>query len=532
MIARLLLTGIFVFGVTACANRAGGPERSDLLVIAAMREPTSLNPLYLQGSDAEDISTLGYSFLTTYNAQGRVITDAATIVPTVENGGISRDGKQIVFHLRRNIVWQDGYSLTARDVVFTYGAIMNPLNAVTSRSGYDRIARVWARDPYTIIVELPRPYAPIVTAFFGGESSYPILPDHLLVRYANLNHVAFNGAPIGSGPYRFTKWVRGERLELTANDRYYGAKPAIPRLILRFVHDPSTAVNELMTREVDATFDDPIPSSIPAIRSIPNHRVIVTLVPDFGAILFNMSDPVMKDVAIRRALASAIDRHMLVAKTTFGLYDPEGGMRGMFTWAFDPSVGTIAYDPGRARRLLAGDGWLPGDNGIRVKNGRRLEINLVSSKQFSIASQVIPIMIEEAHDVGINLVTRVYDRSELFALDGPLYRGNFQAALMGFGSAVDPDPSSWISCDQRTPNGSNFSHYCSEAVDRALRRAISVYDRAERRRIYSFIQRQLLADVPYDFLWQSPEVDVIPSALHGYQPSLVSPYNSVAHWRL
>ena len=532
MIARLLLTSIVVLGMAACANRGAGPERADLLVIAAMREPTSLNPLYLQGSDAEDVSTLGYSFLTTYDARDRIITDAASTVPTVENGGISRDGKEIVFHLRRNVLWQDGDRLTARDVVFTYRAIMNPSNAVTTRSGYDRIARVWAPEPYTVVVELAQPYAPMVTAFFGGESSYPILPAHLLAGYASLNRVSFNGAPIGSGPYRFTKWVRGERLDLAANDRYYGTKPVIRHLSLRFIHDPSTVVNELTTREVDATFDDPIPSTIPDLRSLPNHRVIVTMLPNFGAILFNMSDPIMRDLAIRRALASAIDRRMLVAKATFGLYDADTGMRGMFTWAFDPSAGSIAYDPSGARTFLARDGWVPSDDGVRVKGGRRLEIQLIFSTQYSIANEIVPLLIDQARAVGIDLVTRAYDRSELFALDGPLNRGTFQAALMGFGSAVDPDPSSWISCDQRAPKGTNFSRYCSAAVDRALQRATAVYDRAKRRRIYGFIQRRLLEDVPYAFLWQSPEVDVIPSGLHGFEPSLVSPYNSVAHWRL
>ncbi len=531
MFARLLLIGIIAFGVAACAER-GALKRSDLLVIAAMREPTSLNPLYLQGSDAIDIATLGYSFLTNYNAHGEIITDAATIVPTIGNGGISPDGKRIVFHVRRDIRWQDGYPLTASDVVFTYRAIMNPSNAVTTRSGFDRISRVWASDAYTVVVELAQPYAPVVTAFFGGESNYPILPAHLLARYASLNHASFNGAPIGSGPYRFTRWVRGERLALTANDRYYGTKPVIRHLSLRFIHDPSTIVNELTTGEVDATFDDPIPSTIPALRSILNHRMIVTMLPNFGAILFNMSDPIMKELAIRRAFASAIDRRTLVAKAAFGLYDADTGMRGMFTWAFDPGAGTIVYNPNRARTLLARDGWVPGNDGIRVKNGSRLEIRLIYSAQYSIANVIVPLLIDEARAVGIDLVTRAYDRSELYALDGPLNRGSFQAALMGLGSDVDPDPSTWISCDQRAPNGTNFSRYCSEAVDRALRRATSIYDRAGRRHIYGFIQRRLVADVPFDFLWQSPEVDVIPSRLHGFEPSVVSPYHSVAQWRL
>lgn len=82
------------------------------------------------------------------------------------------------------------------------------------------------------------------------------------------------------------------------------------------------------------------------------------------------------------------------------------------------------------------------------------------------------------------------------------------------------------------PERINFALYCSEEVDHALRGAVSVYDRADRRHIYGFIQRRLIADIPYDFLWQASEIDVIPEALRGYEPSAVGgPYASVAHRR-
>ena len=532
MIPRLLLACLLICAMTGCSNRGSALRRSDLLIIARLSEPVSLNPLYLQGSDGSDISALGYSFLTKYGTNDTIIADAATVVPTTANGGISRDGKRIVYHLRRDIRWQDGYPLTARDVLFTYRAGVSPSNALPSEGGYNPIARVWARDSYTVVVELKRPYAPIVTSFLGGDGN-PILPAHLLAAYPNLNHAAFNGAPVGSGPYRFIRWLRGDRLDLTANDRYYGAKPAIRHISIRFVHDYSTIVNELMAHEVDATFFAS-PSKIGAIRSIPNHRVIVTRrLPFFGAIVFNLSDPIVKDLAVRRAFASAIDRRTLMAKTTSGLFNADTGMRGMFTWAFDPSAGTIAYDPVRARALLGVDGWILGNDGIRVKNGRRLEIQLVFWGQSFVAIEVVPLIIEEARAVGIALAPKAYDQGELYALDGPLYHGTFQTALLGLQNAGDPDPSFYVSCDQRPPNGFNFARYCSGEVDHALRRALSVYDRADRRHIYSFIQRRMIADVPYDFLWQVSEIDVVPDALHGYEPSANGgPYTSVAHWRL
>jgi peptide/nickel transport system substrate-binding protein len=531
MIPRLLLGCLLAGVVGGCTHRGPVQPRSDLLIIATGNEPPSLNPLYLQGTEASDICALGYSLLTNYDSHGAIVADAAAIAPTIANGGISRDGKRIVYHLRHDITWQDGYPLTARDVVFTYRAIMNPANTLPSRSGYDHIESVWARDPYTVVVALTQPQAAFVTNFFGGDGNYAILPAHLLAAYPSLNHAAFNALPVGSGPYRVTRWLRGDRLDLTANERYYGTKPSIRHLSLHFVHDSSATVNELMTHEVDATFFAS-PGKIAAFRSIPNHRVIVTQLPYFEAIVFNTSDPVVKDSVVRRAFASAIDRRTLVAKAASGLYDADTGMRGMFTWAFDPHAGTIAYDPARARALLTQDGWIPDNDGIRARNGRRLEMELIFPAQSFVATAVAPMMLEEARAVGIDLVPRAYDASEFNALDGPVYQGRFQVALVSFQNGVDPDPSSLVACSQRAPKGFNWARYCSEPVDRAALLGMSVYDRADRRHIYGFIQRRLIADVPYHFLWQSSEIDVIPATLLGYQPSPVSPYSSVAKWRL
>jgi peptide/nickel transport system substrate-binding protein len=531
MVRHLLFACLLAYAATACANRASAPQRSDLLIIASTIEPESLNPLYLQGRVYQDIDSLGYSGLTTYDRRGAVVADVAATVPTLANGGISRDGKRFVFHLRHDVKWSDGHPLTARDVVFSYRANMNPSSTTPSQSAGTAIAKVWAPDSYTVVARLTRPQAAFVTNFFGGDGG-AILPAHLLAAYPNLNHAAFNGAPIGSGPYRFTKWIRGERLDLTANDRYFRGKPAIPHLSIRFVNDWSTIVNELTTHEVDATFWVS-PSKVVDLRSIPNHRVVVSLMPFFGAIVFNLKDPIIKDLSIRRAFASAIDRRTLVAKAAFGLYNADTGMRGMFTWAFDPRAGTIAYDPSLARALLNRDGWALGPDGIRVKNGRRLEMQLVFSANAFVPDAIAPPMIEEARAVGIDLVIRQYDRRVLWAPDGPLYRGRFQTALLTLTNGLDPDPSVFLSCDQRPPNGYNFARYCNVAVDRVLRYGASIYDRAERRRIYSFVQRRLIADVPYDFLWQPSEIDVIPTALRGYEFSPGGgPYSFVAHWRL
>src|SRR5580692_7703348 len=186
MLGRLFLVCICCT-LAACTKASVEPHRSGVLVIAVSGEPGSLNPLYLQGSPAAMVGALGYSSLTKYDARGRIVADAAAMVPSLANGGISRDGTRIIFHLRRDIRWQDGAPLTSKDVLFTYRAIMNPANALPSRDGYDRIARVAAPDRDTVIVELKQPLASILPGFFGGDSNYAILPAHLLAAYPNLN---------------------------------------------------------------------------------------------------------------------------------------------------------------------------------------------------------------------------------------------------------------------------------------------------------------------------------------------------------
>jgi peptide/nickel transport system substrate-binding protein len=382
-----------------------------------------------------------------------------------------------------------------------------------------------------VVVKLKRPYSPIIAYFFGGDSNYPILPAHLLAHYASLDRAAYNAAPIGSGPYRFARWVRGDRLEMTANPRYYAGRPAIARISLRFVHDSSTTMNQLLTNEVDATFSADV-ARIIALRAIPHHRLLVTPGPYFYALSFNVTDPTAKNPTLRRAFALAIDRHALVGKVAHGLYDADTAMRGLFTWAFDPRAESLEYDPQRAEVLLTKDGWIPGIDGIRIKNGRRLQLQLAFVASSGIASGFASLIVEYERAVGIDVTTKQYGIEEFVASGGPLSQGRFQVALVSYLSTYDPDASWLLSCNQRAPEGFNFARYCNPAIDHALQRGIYLFDRGARRRTYSFVQRQLLTDMPYDFLCQRSEIDVIPSRLAGYEHPLLSPYNSVARWSL
>lgn len=516
--------------LSACTRIGEPPPHTQMLIVATRNDPYGLNPLFLNGGTAERIGALGYSYLTYYDPRGNMIGDVALQVPSTSNGGVSRDGSRVTYHLRPGARWQDGAELTSRDVAFTFGAIMSPANAVTTRTGYDRVASVETPDAGTVIVRLKEPYSPIVAEFFGGDSIYPILPAHLLARLRDLNHAAFNSSPVGSGPFVFTRWLHGDRIDADANRTYFLGRPGLDRIRLRTIQSSSTLTTQLMTHEIDATFGADV-TDLAVLRAIPDHRVVVTHVPGLFYVGFNLGDPVAGDAAVRRAYALAIDRHALVDKVTNGVYLPDTGLRGLFTWAYDPRAGNVPYDPRRARAVLSHDGWLPGPDGTRVKNGQRLELQLAYASGRRTEEAFALLIAAQERAVGIDVSIKAYAYEKIFANDGPLAEGRYQVALASLIANYDAAAGWVIACSQVAPKGFNQARYCNPAVDRALDEASSSFDRATQLREYSFVQRQLLADLPIYALCQTAEIDVIPTGLKGFEPSVIGdPYISVVRW--
>jgi len=513
-----------------CTSGHAEPRHGrDTLVVAVRKEPISLNPLLLEGTDAYTYGPLLYSYLTRYDENGRVVGDLVREVPTLANGGVSSDGKRLTFALRRGVRWQDGAPVTARDVVFSYEAVMNPANNVPERYGYDLVASIRAPDPYTVVVTLKRAFSPIIGFFFGGDSNYPILPAHLLAGARSLNAVGFNASPIGSGPYRFDRWDRGDRISLTANAAYYAGQPKIEHLVLPFIQVDSTTINELDTGEIDAAFLVDA-SRIAELRAIAHHRVVVTPVPYFYALAFNLRDPLLSNRTMRESLALAIDRQGLTEKVTHGVYDADTAMRGLFTWAFDSHTKATRYDPALAETLLARDGWIPGSDGIRAKNGRRLRLELSFPAGSGITTRFATAIAAAEHSIGVDMTLHQYARQQYIETGGPFLGGHYQVSLYDYQATVDPDVSWLLACDQRAPHGFNVAGYCSPRVDALLRRAAASFDRATRVAAYHTVQAQLAADLPYDFLCQISEVDVIPDNVGGFVRPLLAPFGSAASW--
>jgi peptide/nickel transport system substrate-binding protein len=220
-----------------------------------------------------------------------------------------------------------------------------------------------------------------------------------------------------------------------------------------------------------------------------------------------------------------------VRKITHGVDDGEHAMRGLFTWAYDPHAEGVSYNPAAARALLTRKGWVTGTDGIRVKAGKRLSLQLATPTGSNVTTAMATAIAAAERQIGVEVTLRQYDRNQFISEEGPEIQGRYQVTLYDYQGTYDPDASWLLACDQRSPHGFDVARYCNPAVDTLLHKGASSYVRASRMSAYRAVQRIIARDLPYMFLCQIREIDVVPVNLRGFVPPLLSPFNSVENWR-
>lgn len=541
MVAGGISLRLFMTWGLAVALLPGGCSRgayresrpTDTLQAGFAIAPNSFNPLLLTEAAETNLDELVFNGLTEENQRNAIVPDLAAVVPTQSNGGIGRDGTTITYHLRKGVRWQDGAPFTSDDVKFSWQAVMAPSTNVSNRVPYDQVARVDTPDPYTVVFHLKRPYAPFVAEAFNSSTVGFVVPAHLLRRYHDFSHMPFNSAPVGTGPYRLVRWIRGDRIEFAANTSYFKGVPKIANIVVHEIPDENTGINQLRSGELD-WYPDLSEASYDLLRNVPNVRVVVTPQNAYRALYINTERPILSDVRVRRAIAYAIDKRELVEKTTFGTGTVATEDIPSFMWAYDPRVPVDGYDPAKARALLREAGWQPGPDGILTKNGQRLALTM-SLRQGAAGDNAMAVQVQSwLHAIGMDVTLKDYPGSVLFALgpSGVLQPGKYDLNISGFESSADPDNSAQFTCDNRPPNGFNWTRYCSAEMDRLQEAALTTYNQAARKRAYAQIEALLASDVPQVFFYYQPQISAVTPRLENFTPSMVTPTWNVEQWQL
>jgi len=464
-----------------------------------------------------------------------------TEIPSVDNSGVSQDGRIITMHLRDDLKWSDNVPMTADDFIFTWEMAVSPQNTVATTYPYDMIESVEAPDPQTVVVTFSEPFAPWLANLWHG-----ILPAHILrpvyEAEGTIDNAEWLKSPtVGSGPYNFVKWESGSYARFVRNENYWGTPAKIDEIFIRFVPDDASQVAALKAGDADlGTF-----ISFSDVPTLQDAGLDIVIEPngynEFMFFLVNeeKGHPALLDVRVRRAIALAIDRDGINRDLFYGLTKTPTSFWDALPYYNDPLLQPYPFDPKEAKRLLDEAGWVDSNgNGIRDKDGVELEISHATTIREA-RQDVQAVMQQELADVGIKLNVNAVDDTLYFASyadNGPAARGEFDIQEWSDGPLFpDPDIYYWL-CDQiptdENPTGENWFYICDEELDQLIRLQSTQVDPVERRDTISRINQLFYEKVYIIGLWQDPDVYAVGSRLQNAKFSGVTMFFNIAEWDL
>lgn len=382
------------------ACRPLGARRGKTVIMASGADLQSMNPLLTTHPLARQIQR--YALLTTLVRYDRHL---APVPYLASRWTWSPDSLELVFSIRRTIRWTDGVRTTARDAAFTLELAREAATGYPRRRDLRHVVEVRAVDDTTLMLRFDRPQATIPDVL----TDLAILPAHRFagVRAATMREGPWNLAPVGNGPFRFVRHEPNRRWVFEANPRFPAelGRPAIDRLVVAVVDEPTTKLASLSAGELD--FAGIQPAHADYVRRDPRLTVLDYPLLFSYAIVFNARRPPFNRAAVRRAVDLAVDRQEIVSGYLFGFGTPAGG-------PLPPELGATArpfYAPGRGRALLA--------------RPLRFELLTVGSGEAALEQMI-------QHQLARIGVTVTIRQLELAAFTDRVYRAHdFDAAVLG-----------------------------------------------------------------------------------------------------
>lgn len=495
---------------------------------AAMGPIETLMPLYASSSAEVAASRLLFSSLYTYDETGHLRGDLMQSM-TIDDAGTTYTAT-----LRPNAQWHDGMRLTAKDVAFTVNLIKNPAARSSLRGAWQDITAT-ALDDETVQFKLPATYAA-----FPHALTFAILPQHILgsIDPGAVRENAFSRSPVGSGPFSFkllqTTDASQQRkvLNLAAFDKYYLGAPLLSRFEIHAYNSQESIVSALRTGEVNAASD----LTRSSVSQIDTHNYTNVARPINSGVyaLFNVTTPILKDVAVRQALqiganVSAVRKAASPNAPSLDLPFINGQLTGK-------DVPTAPkFDVKKATELLEKAGWVL-EGSVRKKDGQPLSIRIVTTKNMDY-EKALETLVGQWRALGIVITTDVVDTTNpaINFVQNTLQRRDYDVLLTELTIGADPDVYAYWHSSQIGISGLNLSNYNDTSVDSSLSSARSRLEPELRNAKYKAFARQWLQDVPAIGLYQPVTNYVSNKRVQSVDPDevLITPYgrySNVLYW--
>ena len=525
--------------LTACPGPKDAPgsgastATGGTLVISAPGEPDNLMPPITTATAGQQVEELVFQRLASIGPGLNTVGDAGFIPDLARRWSWASDSLSIAFQLDSAARWHDGKPVRAADVVFSFALYKDPKTAAAAAAELANIDSVTARDSLTAVVWFRRRTP---GQFFDAAMLVLVLPSHLLmtVDRSTLASAPFARAPVGSGPFRFVRWVSSQSLELAADTAPRRAQ--LDRVVFTVAPDPVTAYTRVATGEADL-FESVRPDKVAEVMSNKQLRLLIAPALDYNYVGFNLVDPatgkphpIFGDRSVRRALTMAIDRRSIVANIYDTLAVPA---RGPFTSAqasADTAIAVLPYSVDSANALLDAAGWKRGPDSLRRKNGKLLTFGMLLPTSSTPRVRAAVLLQEQFRRVGVDAKI---ESSDIGGFVGRMTARRFDVVIGAWSQDGGPANArdAWSSA-AAAKGGNNFGAYRSAAFDTQLDSALAARSPAASHAHFAAAWRIIIDDAPAIWLAEPRHVMAINSRFvtTGMRPDAW--WAGIAHWSI
>ena len=475
----------------ALAAAPAGARPADTLVVGLQLEPPTLDPTSGAASAIKEVA-----FQTVFEGLVRLGPGGAARPELARGWSVSPDGLTYRFQLRAGVRFQDGAPLNAAAVKFSLDRARASASTNSQKPRFQVIDSVVTPDPLTVIVHLRRRSSTFLQVLGWGDA----------VILSPGSAATDTIRPVGTGPFRFVRWRRGEAITLERNPDYWGVGPHVQRLEFRFIADPSAAQSALEAGDVDAFPGFPAPEAVAGLARDPRFTVRIGASEGETLMAINERSGPLADVRVRRALAYATDRRAILAGAMFGYGQPIGSHYPPQDPGYVDLTGMYPHDPMRARKLLAEAGY---------PHGLSLSLKLPPPSYARRSGEIIAAELAQA---GVQV--RLQDTEWAQWLAEVFGRHDFELTIVSHVEPLDYDIYG---------RDDYYFGYTSPAAKALLARIERAPAAADRNQALQDLQRLIARDAVNVFLFEMPVLGVWTSRLQDiWSPTPVGVFDYAA----
>ncbi|KAB7578677.1 ABC transporter substrate-binding protein [Verminephrobacter eiseniae] len=471
-VATAVLAGLAA--TTLAQAQTETPKRGGTLNIGVEADPASLDPLRLGSYVERQYAMAVFDTLLDIDASGKLVPSLATAYE------ISPDGRAYTLKLRQGVTFHDGTPFDADAVVYNLDRVRDPVNNCRCLANISSVESVKAVDTHTVVVRLKAPSVAFA-ALLADTAAMMASPKAL-----KADPVGFGNVPVGTGAFKLVEWVKGSRFVGERNPNYWRqGQPYADRLIYRGLQSNETRESTFQSGALDILTQ----ASPKFVAAAKKDRRFKVLEPDgFGSIFIALrtKHPALADIRVRKAIAHATQRELLVKAVYQGMYKVATTPFGEGLPGLSPVTDYPAYDLDKAKALLA-------------EYGQAVELRLMMDNT-PIALQAAQALQQMWQRAGIKVTLTPVDQARLVQ---NMLTHEFDTTLFRWSGRPDPDLNTYTffhSSNAEKKISSNYIQYANPEMDRLLDAGRMEMDPSKRNQIYNQISQLLAKDLPYVFL--------------------------------